>query len=202
MARPEKTGVDYFPLDIHMNDRIKLVEAKFGLIGFAVIVKLWAKIYGSGYYCEWNDDVALLFAGENKTSDNVVNEIMNEAVGRGIFDKRLYEKYGILTSKGIQKRYLMMTSRRKAVDLNSEYLLVDVPPNAVNVYINGINVNNNSINDDKSTQSKVNKIKLKIIKTDQKSPSFYIKYPFLYSFGINLIILPICSGEAGINASM
>ncbi len=67
---------------------------------------------------------------------------------------------------------------------------------------NAVNVNINSINADKSTQSKVNKIKLKIIKTDQKSPSFYIKYPFLYSFGINLIILPICSGEAGINASM
>ena len=39
-------GITYFPLDVHMDDNIELIEAEFGLTGFAVIVKLYQKIYG------------------------------------------------------------------------------------------------------------------------------------------------------------
>ena len=52
-------GISFFPLDVHMDDGIALIEAEFGLTGFAVIVKLYQKIYGGlGYYCEWTNDVA------------------------------------------------------------------------------------------------------------------------------------------------
>ena len=46
-------GIPYFPLDVYVDDKIRLIEAEFGLKGFAVIVKLYQKIYGGfGYYCE------------------------------------------------------------------------------------------------------------------------------------------------------
>lgn len=38
MARPTKTGVDYFPLDCNFSDEIKYIEAEFGLDGFATLV--------------------------------------------------------------------------------------------------------------------------------------------------------------------
>lgn len=169
MARPGKRGVDYLPLDIHMNDSMKFVEMKFGLKGFAVVVKLWMKIYDNGYYCEWNEDVALMFADDNRVGVNVVSEILSEAIKRGIFDKQLYDKFGILTSQGIQQRYLEMTSRRKRVDLNEEYLLIDVPENTVNVYINGINVSNNPENDYSNSQSKVKESKVNKSKVNESN---------------------------------
>ena len=45
MARPQKKGLDYFPLDVDIDqdDKIALIEAKHGAIGFAVIIKLLMK---------------------------------------------------------------------------------------------------------------------------------------------------------------
>ena len=53
MARPLKEGIDYFSLDCYMDDKVKMIQAEFGLKGFAIIVKLWQIIYREhGYYCE------------------------------------------------------------------------------------------------------------------------------------------------------
>ena len=77
MARPIKNGLDYFPMDVVCNDKIELIEAEFGLTGFATVVKLFQKIYGErGYYCEWTDEVALLFGKKNGLGSNVVSEIV------------------------------------------------------------------------------------------------------------------------------
>ena len=57
MARPRKIGLDYFALDCRDNEKIKLIQAEFGLKGFAIVVKLLQKIYGElGYYCEWDEE--------------------------------------------------------------------------------------------------------------------------------------------------
>lgn len=172
MARPMKDGVDYFPLDVNVDKKFRLVEAKFGIVGFGVIVKLFQLIYAeNGYYCEWDEDTALIMAAENSCqkyplSIDDVQSIISEAISRGIFDKGMYDTYGILTSKGIQRRYLEMTKRRSRVDVEQRYLLIRIPEKVVNVYINGVNVNTNSKNVDNNSQSKakeskVNKSKVK-----------------------------------------
>lgn len=135
-------GIAYFPLDTHMDDKIKLIEAEFGLTGFSVIVKLYQKIYGEqGYYCEWTNDVALLFSRSLGLGGTAVSEIVRAAIRRGIFDEDVYDKYHILTSKGIQKRYFEVVSRRKNVEVKKEYLLVKLGQKYKNVCISGENVN-------------------------------------------------------------
>ena len=90
MARPTKSGIDYFPLDTVLDTKFELIEAEFGLTGFAVVVKLFQKIYGEqGYYCEWTDEVALLFA-HKCGGGNAVSEIVSASIKRGIFDKGMY----------------------------------------------------------------------------------------------------------------
>lgn len=154
MARPIKNGVDYFPLDTVLDTKFELIEAEFGLTGFAIIVKLFQKIYGEqGYYCEWTNEVALLFS-RKCGGGNVVSEIVSAAIKRGIFDKDMYEKYSILTSKGIQERYFAAVSRRVCVNVKNEYLLVSDTENLENVNRNGVNVNINSKNERRNTQSK------------------------------------------------
>lgn len=118
-------GVLHFPLDCAMDDAVKLIQAEYGLIGFAVVVKLYQKIYGErGYYCEWTRDVALLFSQQNGVGYNVVSEIVGACLRRGIFCEDLFDRYQILTSHGIQKRYLRIVSRRIGEKILPGYALV------------------------------------------------------------------------------
>ncbi|MCD7722735.1 MAG: DUF4373 domain-containing protein [Clostridiales bacterium] len=145
-----------------MDTKLKLIESEFGLQGFAIVVRLWMEIYGQqGYYCEWNTDVALLFAHEVGMGGNVVSEVLNACFRRGIFSKELYEKYHVLTSSGIQKRYAAATVERKCVEWENKYLLISAPKNAVFRPINSINPPINSINLPINPQSKVKESKVK-----------------------------------------
>ena len=128
MARPRKEGLDYFPHSCISDQRIDLVRVQFGLKGYAVIYRLYEKIYlEKGYFCEWTDDIALMFAHDNGMNVNVVSDIVNAGIKRGIFDRDLFEKYQILTSKDIQETYLAVVSKlkRTSVSLIQEYLLAD-----------------------------------------------------------------------------
>ena len=162
MARPVKEGLDYFELDCHMEEKVRLIQAEFGLKGFAIVVKLYQKIYGGfGYYCEWNEDSLLLFMSENGVSSrdekNLISEIVAACIRRNIFSEKLFNEFGILTSYGVQKRYLNAVSRREKVELIKEYLLISVGKNQDNVCINSINVDRNSINVCSNSQSREEK---------------------------------------------
>jgi len=127
LARPLKLGLDYFPLDVNIDDDIELLEAECGLVGFAILVKLWQKIFSNSYYIEWNDDVATLFSRKINSGVNEVNSVVNASLRRNLFDSKLYEQYGILTSRGIQKRYLIACSqsKRKHIPMDTRFLLVN-----------------------------------------------------------------------------
>ncbi len=143
-----------------MDEKIDLIEAEFGLTGFAVVVKLYQWIYTRGYYCEWTEEVALLFSRTRcGLGGSVVSEIVSAAIRRGIFDKDMFDKYGILTSRGIQKRYFEAVSRRKCVNVKKQYLLIPVDNLLKNVDINWVNDNINPKNDNNNPQSKVKESK-------------------------------------------
>ena len=126
--RLRKNDLDYFPLEININQdsKILLLEGKFGLGGFAVLIKLYIKIYGDkGYYCEWNEVEKLLFARMLGIDADRLDEIISTCIKFKIFDKKMYEKYSILTSKGIQERFFFITSRRKKINVENSYLLIN-----------------------------------------------------------------------------
>ena len=151
-----KSGIDYFPLDVNLNAKFELIEAEFGLTGFGVVVHLLQEIYGkAGYYIEWTEEVALLFARKVGLGGSVVSEIVEAAIRRGMFDKEKYDKYRVLTSKGIQERYFEAVSRRKTLEVDHNILLVDAAQILPNVDIRAKNVNILSENADISKQSKV-----------------------------------------------
>lgn len=157
-GRPTKAGLDYFELDCHMEEKVRLIQAEFGLKGFAVLVKLYQKIYGGfGYYCEWTTDSLLLFMSENglpSDNKNLIADIVAACIRRNIFSEQLFYDFNILTSEGVQKRYLNATSKREKIELKKEYLLIAVPENNKKVVINSIFDGRNPINGGKNTQSK------------------------------------------------
>lgn len=180
-GRQGKIGLDYFCLDCHTDTKLEMIEAEYGLKGFAVIIKLYQQIFSEfGYYCEWTPDTSVLWARRLSVShggdfgrvgsaskagslpgfpDNLINDIVAASIRRDIFSAELFHKYHILTSQKIQEAYLNATSRREKVEVKKEYLLVSVGKNRKNVVINSINVCRKSINVYENSQSRVAKSK-------------------------------------------
>ena len=119
MARPIKLGLDYFPHDTHSNDdtALALIEAEFGIAGYAVYFKLLEFIYSQGYAALWGPDERSLFyhkLGAVGVSERKASEIIKGLVRRSLFDKGVLNSFQILTSKSIQLRWL--EARRKKID--------------------------------------------------------------------------------------
>lgn len=172
MARPQKTGLDYFPLDVDIDqdDKVALIEAQHGLKGFAIVIKLLMKIYKNSYFYEWTEKEQLLFSKRVNVDINSVNVIINDCVKWGLFDSKLYKEYKILTSDGVQRRYLEAVGRRQKVKINKKYLLLD--DETVNVYKNLVIVDINNdldeVNSNINPQSKVKESKVKETKGEEK----------------------------------
>ncbi len=165
-----KSGIDFFPLDVALDKKFELIEAEFGLTGFGVVVHLLQEIYGGeGYYIEWTEEVALLFARRIGLGGSVVSEIVEASIRRGMFDKEKYDEYRVLTSRGIQKRYFEAVSRRKVLEVDFSILLIDVAQICPNVDIRAKNVNISIKNADISKQSKVEKSRVKKSRVEESN---------------------------------
>lgn len=183
MARPTKEGLDYFPLDtdIDQDDKIALIEADFGVKGFGIVIKLLMKIYSEGYFYDWGEMEQKLFSRRVNVGNNLLSDVVNACIRWRVFNKRLFEKYQILTSPGIQKRYLEATTRRKDVEIIEEYILLSKSEfskysNIVIVNIDddskGVNVDINSSSSEpmptETPQSKVKESRVKESTTTEK----------------------------------
>lgn len=165
MARPTKKGLDYFPLDVDFLSDLKVrrIIKACGKEAVHILVALLANIYrDEGYYVLWDDDLAFLVADEVGTKEGTVEELVRKAVQVKFFEKDIFDKYSVLTSKGIQNRYILATKERKKVELEFKYLLTN-EVNRSNISING---RNNSVNQGNNQQSKVKESKEKEIKED------------------------------------
>lgn len=165
MARPTKKGLDYFPLDVDFLSDLKVrrIIKACGKEAVHILVALLANIYrDEGYYVLWDDDLAFLVADEVGTKEGTVEELVKKAVQVKFFDKDIFDKYSVLTSKGIQNRYILATKERKKVELEYKYLLTN-EVNRSNISING---RNNSVNQGNNQQSKEKESKEKEIKED------------------------------------
>ena len=165
MARPNKAGLDYFPFDVdfHDDDKIALLTSEFNVIAEAIIIRLLCKIYKNGYYYMWGEDERLLFCrwAGGIFVPNQVDEVIKGCLRRSLFDKGVFEMFGVLTSKGIQRRFLQACQERKSIDIISDYWLLELPSNSNFNIIrenNLINRANNSVNQPEKyiKKSKVN----------------------------------------------
>lgn len=170
MARKIAVGISYFPLDTAFLRDIKVrrVLMACGANSIAVILALLSSIYeDEGYYIKLSEDLPFVIADTVGITEGATKEIISKLVQVGFFEKKLCSKFKILTSKGIQERYLKACERRKEVKIIKDYSLINIDEytNVVYVDINGIDVYINKKNVYKGTQSivkdsKVNKSKV------------------------------------------
>ena len=126
----EFNGIVYFPTKAAFFEGAvsESLEAKYGIKGPYLVIKILCKIYKEGYYIEWDEEQCEIFAyklGREYTKEEV-GSIINILIEKGFFDKESYEKYRILTSVDIQRVWLEATSRRKRDLAKLPYLLEEV----------------------------------------------------------------------------
>jgi len=132
LARPRKSGVDYWPFDIGLleDKKFKLIKGEFGIKGVFIALHLLNEVYRTdGYYKAWDDDDCLLMSegvGCGCTP-TLVSEVLHRCCERSLFDKRVFDVFGVITSAGIQRRYLrIVANNRDSVPIIQEYWLLDV----------------------------------------------------------------------------
>lgn len=116
MARPQKIGLDYFPVDVHMINDIKiqrLMHHKGGGKALVVYLFLLTRIYAVGHYLSWDEDMCFVLAKDLEFDENYIQDVVKYSVEVGLFSKEFFEEDRVLTSRGIQKQYIIASARRK-----------------------------------------------------------------------------------------
>lgn len=177
MARPKKTGLDYFPMDVDVFDDYKITDLlnEYGALGFTIYHIVISKIYKNGYYLEIPLDklaaqIVRIIGNRWIKDKNLVLQVIQYCADIGLFDNALLTQ-SVITSVGIQRRYSEVTVRNK-VDKskywlleknNSQAALVNAPKNRVSATKTPVSVTETLVSATSIPQkeSKVNKSKVK-----------------------------------------
>ena len=129
MPRKAKTGLDHFPFDtdlfsdIKVRKLIKYQSAK----AIAVYTLLLCIIYRDGYYVKRDKELPFIISEVLGYDEAFVGEAIECMVRLSLFDQHMYREKQVLTSRGIQQRYLRELSRLRRTGDVSEYSLLDSP---------------------------------------------------------------------------
>lgn len=114
MPRPQKDGIDYFPLDVNFfsDPKIKILKARYGVDGVTVFVYLLCEIYRAGYYIRIDEDRVFLISDDLGMSPEKVKQVLNFLLERSLFYNTLFQSDKVLTSAGIQRRFQLAVKER------------------------------------------------------------------------------------------
>ena len=130
MAGRPKQGIDYsgWSVDIFDGDKKidKLLDAK-GWKGFGIYFFLCQRAYKTnGYFYEWGYDDCATTARKmgGGINSGTVKETVDYCLQVDLFDKGLFDRWGVLTSRGIQRRFWAVLSERRSKIVYEEYWLL------------------------------------------------------------------------------
>lgn len=173
MAGKPKRSIDFagWRVDIFENDTKidELIDGQ-GWIGFSVYFYLCQKAYASdGYFYRWS------YANAATTARRMGGGIRSETVKQvvalclriGLFDKRLFDREGVLTSRGIQRRYMVAIEKRSFKEVERKLWLLNedeskgvvVPEDGYSLPEDGYSLPENNTKESKEKKSKVNESK-------------------------------------------
>lgn len=130
-GRPPKQGIDFAGWETHLFDddpKIdKLLDAH-GMEGFGIYFWICQKAYAAnGYYYPWSYEDASTTARKmgGRVGSDTIKSVVALCCKVGLFDKRLFERCSVLSSRGIQKRYVTVAKGRDVKNvLNKDYWLL------------------------------------------------------------------------------
>lgn len=106
MGRKKQEGLTKFqyPTDLNDNDDVcKLMHLHKGSAAKAIYITMIEHILKQGYYIKVCDFNYFRFAVSLFESEEKVRDVLNTCVQLGLFDKTMFEQYGVYTSRFIQE---------------------------------------------------------------------------------------------------
>lgn len=170
MARPKKTGLDYFPFDVDFfHDRkIRALKGKYGSDGILAYQYILCEIYrDKGYYTELDEEFILCMSDDLNIKENSTRQILKYLLSRSLLyeikDSTLAKSVTIITAKSIQKRFQEIKKYLKRdVTVETKYWILE--KSETNPFIkvcseNDFSENNPSFSEKNSDKSRKNTIK-------------------------------------------
>lgn len=187
MARPQKTGLNYYNIDTDRYSDIRIKKLKFACkaAGIAIYDYLICEIYrDKGFYIEWNQDTIFDVRESLSLQEGLAEEVVRYCAEIGLFNSRIYNEQKILTSHSIQQRYIEICKNAKRKDWLIPELIKLTKEET------GFTKEETRVNTGESTQSKVKESKEEESKVTQKENLIEIFFKDLENFsGIETIAI-------------
>ena len=90
-----------------------------------VYALLLCLIYKNGYYIRWDKELPFIISEQTGYEEVYIREVIKYCRTIGLFSDEVFLSDNILTSKGIQKRYLQMCASAKRKGDVTDYCLID-----------------------------------------------------------------------------
>lgn len=155
MAPTKKQGLDYFPIFTKLTDREKYLLAKGGPSLLMAWFSIRMELYSVGCCLAWGEVEQVAFAREYSYEFQNISGIIQELFKSNLLSESVFSATGYLTSKDIQKQYILCCSlaKRKEIQIPRQILLLSEDELAENQAIILIDI-------------KLNETKLKIFGND------------------------------------
>lgn len=202
MARPKKIGLDYFPFDVDIfeDDKFFDLQNEYGPLGEVIYLRLLCMVYHAGYYYRFDSleklaSMLIRSIGNRWARDKrTVIDVILFLAKINLFSAELMQE-NVLTSRGIQERYLAATERRQTEI--TEYSLLEknaphegvlnAPENTVSVTKTDVIATETAVNvcENATKQSKVNKKKVNESNAGSSAPpaAFNTKEELVEKYG-------------------
>ncbi|MDR1958895.1 MAG: DUF4373 domain-containing protein [Planctomycetaceae bacterium] len=162
--------------------KIRKLLKMFGPSGYLVYNFVLCEIYRDrGYYVDYNEDFVFDVADQLNLTESLVCEIITFCASGVLFDQGAFGVAGVLTSSGIQRRYLQIKAR-SAVSIRTDINLLNAitpvndaitPVNAEIMRQSKVNIfKRNKRKKEKSFCCNNEKVSEKKTKTEKRHPIF------------------------------
>lgn len=156
MSRTQKQGIEYYPLavDFFVDKKIKILKARYGADGIAILIYLLCQIYREGYYLQVDKDFEYVVSDDLNMSSDKVKQVITFLLERSMFDEQLFKSDAVLTSAGIQERWqnaVKTRAEKTPITVEKYWLLRETETKP---YIKYVNFQNSSAKKEDSSQKK------------------------------------------------
>ena len=189
LAKPPKSGLDYWPRDVGLfqDRKFRRLKTECGYLALVVYEQLLDMIYSDkGYYLEYDEetkddavwDICSALQGKHQPEPQTIADVIAGLAERGLFDGDCFKR-GLITSKRVQKTYYRCTVDRKSIEINFDIWLLDeaemesmskrslILSEYINRSNNSVNRSNNEVNQPNYPQSKVKESKVNESKAEE-----------------------------------
>ena len=107
MAMRGSRGLKYFPLvtDFFQDRDIRRLMFSHGDCGVLLFMYILCAIYAKSYFLQWNEDMLFDAALDLRRDAGELNGMLDYLLDKGFFDRELFEKKGVLSSRAVQRQF-------------------------------------------------------------------------------------------------